>query len=430
MSVPLRRTWWLLPVALVVLLVYRWLQLQGSEELQPQVQPPVKVETIQVVPQTLTQWVFAEGTVQASRKAYLNFESSGRVERIARLADGSQLREGIRVFGPVDGARHGQLLAQIDSRDNYENVQSLEAQLQSMRAQKREAEARLQQAENEQQLSDANFARSQEVFETGAISRKDFDREKTSNLNAATAVQVAQTAVSQIDSQIRRAVAELNRATIALEKTSLFAPFDGVITAMNIREQNYFYPSRSGNNDRDQEASAAIVVVDDASLEVSVELDTRQAALLQEGQRVMLAGDDAALYKAEQQADFSQISEGRVWSVSPAINLQSRTQRVRVRIGDGNRGLLEGQYVRAWIEARVLTDIVAIPIHALSFQQGQPFVFVLNTASGKVERRDVTLGAAGLQLLQVSDGLQPGDEVVSRGQHLLVDGADAVAVGG
>ncbi|WP_413110638.1 efflux RND transporter periplasmic adaptor subunit [Thaumasiovibrio sp. DFM-14] len=428
----IRRFWWLIiPTSLIALTLYRFhtLAVDATDVTRPP-SAPTKVNALHLSPQSLTTWVFSEGTVQAQQKVYLDFEMAGKVESIATQSDGTQLREGSRVFGPADGSRNGQLLAQIDNRDNLAVVQGLEARLQSMRAQKDEMEIRLLQAENERQLSQQNFERMAEVYERGVISQDEFERIKTANLNAKATVKAAESNIASLASEITSLISELNRATFNLEKTSLFAPFDGVITAMNISENNHYYPPMGGNSDREREATSAIVLVNDSLLEVQLEINVNDAKLLSEGQIVYLASDDERLYHAERDNKLNDnVAYGVIWSVSPSINLQRRTQTVKVRVEKTINQLQEGQFVRAWIAANEKTDVIALPLHALSFSDGKPFVFVIDPKTNSVERRNITIGSQGIDRVEISSGLAPHERIVVRGQHLLIDNAIVEVIG-
>ncbi len=427
----IRRFWWLIiPAGFIVVIFYRLAEIKSTTTAMVFVeQPPTRVEAIQVQPTSLIKWVFSEGTVQAQQKAYLDFELGGKVESIATLRDGTRLREGSRVFGPADGSRHGQLLAQIDSRDNLAIVQGLEARLQSMHSQKNEAEIRLTQAQNERQLSQQNFVRMSEVYERGVISQDEFDRIKTADLNANAAVKAAESGIESLSSEITSLISELNRATLSLEKTSLFAPFDGVITAMNISENNHYYAPMGGVSDKERETSSAIVLVDDSQLEVQLEINVNDAKLLAEGQTVYLASDDERLYLAERNQTLNdEITSGVIWSVSPSISLQRRTQTVKVRIQHNTTALKEGQFVRAWIAAQQSDDIITLPLQALSFNHGTPFVYVIEAESQVVERRDITTGVQGIDSIEVTSGLAPHEQIVVRGQHLLINGAKVTII--
>lgn len=420
----MKKLWLIVPFALLLLIGYRFTQLDLSNNELARVIDPVRVQYQEVTPKALTRWIFSEGIVQAQRKAFLDFEFSGKVVAIGQKEDGTLLREGARVFGPADGAQHGQLLAQIDDRDNTSVVTSLEARLQSMQAQRGEAIARLEQANNEYRLSSQNFARMKEVFKKNVISQDEFDSIQTRYLNTKANIKVAESGLIAVESQIESLIADLNGATIQLEKTSLFSPFDGVITAMNINKDNYYYPPMSGASDREKESRSAIVVVDDNQLEIQLEVGGNEAHQLKEGELVYLAADDHLLYAAEKVAfDHPEIVQGVVWSVSPSINLQRRAQTVKIHVAQNNGRLKEGQFVRAWIVAEQRDQVITLPLHALSYKNSQPFAFVAET-DHKVVLRQLTLGQAGLNEIEVISGIDAGDKVIVRGQHLLIDGSE------
>ena len=423
------KLWLLLPVGLLVLTGYRLSQIKSEAQLPLQEITAVKVQTEQLVPQRLNGWAFSEGTVQAYRKAFLDFEMPGKVVTIGELKDGTQLREGARVFGPDETVQRGQLLAQIDHRENSATVKALEARLQAVRAQKQEAHARVQQAKNDLALSTQNFARMEEVYERGVISQDEFERHKTALLNAQSTVAISRSALQAIDSEILSVSADINRQTVSLEKTSLFAPFDGSIAAMNIRQDNHYYPPAGITSNRDREASSAIVVVDDSLLELQLELPVEDARQLKEGQTVYLASEDTTLYQAEKNHfQDNYVVTGTIWSVSPTINLQRRSQTIKVRVDNKEQKLIDGEFVRAWIAATVVEDAISLPIYAISFRNGNAFAFVVNQ-DNQVEERQLSLGLQGLRRIQVVDGLEAGEQVVTRGQHLLVNGSRVDVVG-
>jgi hypothetical protein len=95
---------------------------------------------------------------------------------------------------------------------------------------------------------------------------------------------------------------------------------------------------------------------------------------------------------------------------------------VKVHV-DSNKGRLkEGQFVRAWIVAEQRDKVLTLPLHALSFKNSQPFVFVADSEN-TVTLRQLTLGQQGLNEIEVIAGINADEKVIVRGQHLLVDGS-------
>ena len=163
-------------------------------------------------------WVFAEGTAQALRKAYLNFDHPGKVVYLGKHGDGSVIREGVRVFGPTDDTVNGQLLARLDNRENASQVEALEARLQSMGERRLEAQSGIVRAENDLRQANADFERIEQIFTRGVVSRDEYERFRTARSNAEVAVQAANNSLQALVAEAKGVAAELNAATVSLGK--------------------------------------------------------------------------------------------------------------------------------------------------------------------------------------------------------------------
>jgi hypothetical protein len=71
---------------------------------------------------------------------------------------------------------------------------------------------------------------------------------------------------------------------------------------------------------------------------------------------------------------------------------------------------------------------VVIPVEAVLTRQGEQIVFVVE--EGLACLRRVTLGQESGEAASVLDGVEPGEQVVSRGQHYLQDGEKVTVAGG
>ena len=408
--------------------LYKYSQLtSGSAQV---VEPdPIRVETELITPETLGSWVFAEGTAEALQKAFLNFEQSGKVVYIGELGDGSQIREGARVYGPSEDINKGQLLAQIDNRESVAEVRSIEARLQSARERRKEAEAGKETAANNLVQAQSNFARVEQIYKKGVVSRTEYDRATTELKNAQAGLDAANSALQAAIAETKSVAADMNRATVSHEKTSLFAPFDGVITSVNILEGNYYYPPSGVTSSKQREAASAVVLVDDSAYEVRLDLPEDMYAGVKEGQDVYLAYDDTALYEAEKSGFKSgPFVKGKVWSVSPSISLQSRSLQVKVRTEGDASAIRDGMFLQAWIATEEKKDVLALPWQTLSFRDGVPFVYVV-TPDNKAELRWLDLGLVGLNRTEVITGVTAGEQIIIEGQHLLSEGTRVEVLG-
>ena len=73
------------------------------------------------------------------------------------------------------------------------------------------------------------------------------------------------------------------------------------------------------------------------------------------------------------------------------------------------------------------SNALVVPEEALMIDQGQPFVFRLNPAKDpdlfRVDKRAVAIGRRGFGFVELTDGITPGDEVVTRGTQKVRPGS-------
>lgn len=169
----------------------------------------------------------------------------------------------------------------------------------------------------------------------------------------------------------------------------------------------------------------------------------------------------------------SRIFTGRVREISPVVDPVSRTLELKISIADGADILKAGMFGEVKIITEEKSDVVKIPSESLVRRFGDDFVFVVNrdaaaagtdapaedTSAGTdapaeeteagaedteataqdteadteaagdsellgiAERRRVSAGIEIDQKLEIRSGLEPGEEVVYRGQSLLEDGS-------
>lgn len=112
---------------------------------------------------------------------------------------------------------------------------------------------------------------------------------------------------------------------------------------------------------------------------------------------------------------------GRIREMAPAADPQSRTFAARVAFTEGKVPAELGQSARVFIASNGEVPL-AVPLSALSAEQGQPFVWVVDPKEHKVRRRLVRVGAYGDDRVPVLEGLAASDWVVAAGVQVLREG--------
>ena len=112
----------------------------------------------------------------------------------------------------------------------------------------------------------------------------------------------------------------------------------------------------------------------------------------------------------------------RVSELSPVVDPATRTLEVKLRLNEPDDRVRAGMFAAVRIITEEKAGIVKIPADCLVSRFGRTFVFVVDE-NGVAEQRDVTPGIEVDNILEIVDGLEPGERVVYQGQSLLEDRA-------
>ncbi|MDO8890525.1 MAG: efflux RND transporter periplasmic adaptor subunit [Sulfurimicrobium sp.] len=109
---------------------------------------------------------------------------------------------------------------------------------------------------------------------------------------------------------------------------------------------------------------------------------------------------------------------GRLIAIGGAVDAVTRTVPVLFEFAQPDERLRIGMAVKAQVFAGAAREAVAVPASAVLDENGVPTVFVMTTGES-FERRPVRIGTRDGDWLEVVEGLEPGQRVVSRGAYLV-----------
>ncbi len=109
--------------------------------------------------------------------------------------------------------------------------------------------------------------------------------------------------------------------------------------------------------------------------------------------------------------------EGRVVTVSPFVDMESRTVKVRMLVKDEKEHLRPEMPVNVLIQSDLGSGL-AVPLDAVLLTGDRAIVFV-ETGNGVFEPRDVTVGQQVGEFYEIKEGLSEGEKVVVNGNFLL-----------
>ncbi len=335
---------------------------------------PVEVRVLRVAAQPFAATVPVTGTLISRSRVDVKAETTGRVVRFPK-------EEGDRVAADepvlwVDDEPYRLALQQAETA-----VRVAEAALERARLLEAHARAELERARN--------------LVRSGGITDKDLKAAELAERDASAQVALA---AAQLD-QTRAALAVARKK---LQDTVVRAPVAGEIQRKFVNVGAYVEPP-----------TPVFTLVDNGRLELESQVPSLELSAIRPGQKVTFT---VAAYP---ERDF----EGRVIEISPAVDPQSRSAKVRIRVSNPAGVLKDGMFAQGEIRTGVERRAVVIPSAAVYRQDTsaqESFVYVVE--NGKAVRRAVRLGRERNGELEVTEGLREGDLLIAEHSVEVSDG--------
>ena len=209
--------------------------------------------------------------------------------------------------------------------------------------------------------------------------------------------------VANARTELDLAIAEETRQLTRLERTSIEAPIDGLITA------RLYEPG-----DMLAQHSHIHTIIDPSSLRLRASLAERWMPLVEKGQTVSLRIDALG----DKQFD------AKIIRIHPSINTSTQKGIIEILLSPVPDGATIGQFARAKIELKA-TDRLVVPAYTIQYEPEGAFIYrIIENEKGESLAEKVYLdqGQQFGAVTEILEGLNVGDRVVSRGFLGLRDG--------
>ncbi len=113
------------------------------------------------------------------------------------------------------------------------------------------------------------------------------------------------------------------------------------------------------------------------------------------------------------------IATGHVRFISPVVDPIKRTTHIVIEADNGSSRLRDGMFVDLSVVLREEKQAVVVPASAVLSDGPAHFVFVQQLEKDVFKKQDITPGVADDQVVEVLQGLAPGDVVVTQGAYSL-----------
>jgi len=391
----------------------------------------VPVQTGKVGRRDLVSVVTASGEIKPRRYVNVGANVSGRIVDL-------RVQEGDRV-------RKGQVLARIESERFEAALRQSEAAVQSARAEQQRAEADLE-------VSRLQYGRTKQMYDERLVSAQAYDEADAAVKMKAANVEAARKRVAQLQAQ-RDSNAD------DLQKTTVFSPMDGVVTSLPKEEGEVVIGAQSFN------PTVMMTVADLSVMECEIMVDETDIRSLALGQPTEVRVD--ALEGVELAGEITEIGSSAIVRGTTAATTtqqtgtntgnQAKDFRVTITLEEPPPSLRPGLNATADITTATRTGVLAAPIQAVVVRQvdaeGKPVdpdasprpdanqgdtvvetrqakldekEGVFAVGSGKAVFRAVKTGIMGETDVEILEGLQEGEEIVTgsyRTLRTLKDGA-------
>lgn len=406
----------------------------------------VTVQTAKVAKQaSLVSLVTASGEIKPTTYTNVTAQGFGRITEIY-VKEGDHIKKGDVLLQQ----ENVQPTADVEAQQSAINAS--EAGVQSAQANYRAAQADLVQQQANLDKAKLDDERGKGLFKDGLIPKQDYDQRETAYQAAVAAVQAAQARVQstkaqfeQTQSQLNQSKAVLLRARDVLRKTTYTSPINGIVSYLPVRVGEYVVPGIQNANGSflmtlsDMSVVTAEVRVDETDI-VNVNIDQPADVTIDAipGKtfhgKVTEIGSQAVLR-----------SSGLTTTQTTTSTQEAKDFKVVVTLDSPPENLRPGLSTTAKITTAERKNVIAIPIQALAVRSrkdleaaakkaksdsssvtlaappppapGDPKkdevqgVFVVN--AGKAVFRPVETGITGITNIEVTKGLEPGDEIVT-----------------
>lgn len=406
----------------------------------------VTVQTAKVAKQaSLVSVVTASGEIKPTTYTNITAQGFGRITEIV-VHEGDHIKRGDTLLLQENVQANADVAAQSASITSYESgVQAADASYKAAQADLTQQEANLEKAK-------LDYDRGQGLLKGGLIPQQDFDQRKTAYDAAVAAASASRARMSaqkaqleQVRAQLSQSKAVLVRTKDILSKTTYTSPINGMVSYLPVRVGEYVVPGIQNAN-----GSFLMTLSDMSVVTAEVKVDETDIVNVKIGQDADVTIDavPGKTFKGKVTEIGSQAvlrSSGLATTQTTTSNQEAKDFKVVVTLDSPPENLRPGLSTTAKIKTAERKDVVAIPIQALAVRSRKDLeaaakdtkkgdtsvtlaaapaaatgdskkdevqgVFIVS--GKKAVFHPVETGISGVTDIEITKGVQPGDEIVT-----------------
>lgn len=406
----------------------------------------VTVQTAKVAKQdSLVSQVTASGEVKPTTYTNVTAQGFGRITEIL-VKEGDHIKKGDKLLLQ----ENVQANADVQAQDAA--ITSSESGVVAAAASYKAAQADLLQQRANLEKAKLDYDRGMGLFKDGLIAKQDFDQRKTTYDAAVAAVDSSEARMQSLNAQLAQARAQVSQSRAVLvhtkdilQKTAYISPINGIVSYLPVRLGEYVVPGIQNAN-----GSFLMTLSDMSTVTAEVKVDETDIVNVRIGQDADVTIDaiPGKVFKGKVTEIGSQAvlrSSGLATTQSTTSTQEAKDFKVVVTLAAPPDNLRPGLSTTARIKTAEKKNVIAIPIQALAVRtrkdleeaaknakksrsssvtlaapppvpSGDPKkdevqgVFVVKGKDAAF--KPVDTGIAGVTDIEITNGLEPGDEIV------------------
>ncbi|SCY32308.1 efflux RND transporter periplasmic adaptor subunit [Alkaliphilus peptidifermentans] len=258
----------------------------------------------------------------------------------------------------------------------------------------------------------SDLERTRTLYEAGAVSKTQLEQAEMAA--SSKTIEAAEAQVRQSEIGYQQALNQLSQAESGyaqvksnLDNTLVKAPISGVVSSLNVVEGHLA-----------TNAQTAATVVDLDNIYLRVDIAENLVNKLFKGQEVVISIASA----------LDETITGVIDYISPTADPRTQLYSVKVYIPNTNNKVKPGMSGIIQIDLESRQDVLTVRSGAILDKEGEKIIYLVKDDYA-VEQK-VTIGLDTGLYVEITEGLQEGATVITKGQHYVADGQRVKVVRG
>lgn len=302
----------------------------------------------------------------------------------------------------------GQLLATVEVPEMADDIAKFAASIERSQAELARARNEVKRTETAYEMAHLSYTRLAAVQKSrpGLVAQQEIDTARNRDLLAESQIATAKASLAAAEQSLKMQEADAGRAKTLYAYTRVTAPFDGVVSKRYLDTGAMIQAGTSSHT----QAMPVARISQTHTLRLVLPVPESAVPKLRVGMPVQV----------KVQALDREIS-ARVSRFTGRINAATRTMQAEVDVPNPQGSLAPGMFAEAILRLDERPSVLAVPPTAIDSEHGKHSVLLVSP-QGRLTRREIETGIETAESVEIREGLQEGDLVVSGGRGQLKEG--------